>query len=83
MCRLQFRGIEFIFYLFLQTFLSCKLGVCTWHGYGRGGLEEGGRKRRDGGEIGLIIRTHNKTLQRDMNQMNRNIITIFLHENCG
>ena len=74
-------GLELIFDFFLQSFLSCRFNVCTWHGdrgWGRG-MEKGDCRRRDGGYIGLIDIIYIKTPHRDMTKMNRNIIKIFLH----
>ena len=53
----------------------------TW-GWRRG-LEERGWRKSDGGDIGLIYRMCTKTPHIYMTQMNRNIITIFLHDSCG
>ena len=42
MRRVQVRGIELFFDLFLHTFLLCRLGIYTCHG-------DGGERRRAGG----------------------------------
>ena len=56
-CRVKFCGIKLIFDLLFQTFLSCRLGVCTFHGVGGGGrggvrgrMEEKGWCRKRGVE---------------------------------
>ena len=46
------------------------------------GVEEGGWSKMDRLDIGLISIIYTKTPHRDMTQMNRNVITIFLNENC-
>ena len=46
-------------------------------------MEEGGRRRRDRGDIDPIYRIYTKTPHRDMNRMSRNTIKILLHDNCG
>ena len=47
-------------------------------------MEEGGVcRRRTVGDIGLIPVMYNTTPHIYMTEMNRNIISILLHENCG
>ena len=60
-------------------------GFCMPRGWrmGGGGPEEGGWRRRYGGYIGVISRMYTKTPHRYMTQMNRRIMTILLHDNCG
>ena len=68
------------FCFFRQNIINKKESFELTH---MGGVDERGCRRSYGGYIGLVSKVYTKTPHRDITQMDRNILTILLHENCG